>query len=255
VVACVHVPMVVVVVLELVTVVGVMLVLLDVAGTVEVDDDEELVVGTSEDVVVLVVGSDELDVELVIAVELLVVERVVEVTGPVDEVLVLGAVVTVDVVLARVVDVLVVGGPTHWHWLSQVSPGGQGKAPFGEFGGSHCSPGSSLPLPHVGDVELVVLELVELDVLEPAAWVVLVVPIEVEVVAVVVDVLVVEPAHASVSVTRSLMTFRAKNAPTRVASCVSFKTPAGSVSPVTQIVPFTTAWRATVTLAFEKSWT
>ena len=149
-VACVHVPMVVVVVLELVTVVGVMLVLLDVAGTVEVDDEE------------------------------------------------------------------LVGG---------------------------------------GDVELVVLELVELDVLVPPAWVVLVVPIEVEVVAVVVDVLVVEPAQASVSVTRSLMTFRAKNAPTRVASWTSFKTPSGSVSPVTQIVPFTTAWRATVTLAFEKSWT
>jgi hypothetical protein len=70
------------------------------------------------------------------------------------------------VVVVGVVVVVVVVARTHMHPAVQVSPGGQRSAPDGELG-SHGSPGSTTPLPHVDKVVVVVVDTVVVVVVGP----------------------------------------------------------------------------------------
>jgi hypothetical protein len=240
-------------------------------GVDVVDEDVELlldvlVVGTGADVddevleleelvvcVVVVGRSEELDVELVVGG--VVVGTGAELVVLDEEVVVLARSVEELEVVTVVVEVVEVVGPTHWHVAEQVCPAGHGNpppvesnAPAGDDGGSHCSPGSSLPLPQTaGVVEVVVLVLTcvelldvvpcsDVELLDVVACIVVVVVTVVVVGGCVLVVVGVEPAQAPVSVTRSVFTSRAKKAPVRVAPCVS-----SSVFVGAQIVPSTFA--------------
>jgi hypothetical protein len=80
-----------------------------------------------------------------------------------------GAIVVVVVVVTVVVVVVVAPGHTQPGWHSSMAPpgelGGQVRLP----GGSHCSPGSSVPLPHVGGAVVVVVVGAVVDVVD--GWV------------------------------------------------------------------------------------
>jgi hypothetical protein len=154
--------------------------------------------------------------------------------------LVVGASVDdVVVVSITVVELEVVVGVMQVHSAEQVEPGGQVKAPPGELG-SQGSPGSTMPLPHSGEVVVVVLvlELVELLVVGTGLDVV-----EVDVV-VELDVVVAGGRQVSwMSVTLSVLTELAKNRPRSVAPTVSSSLPFGA-----QTRPSTDALRDTRTL-------
>ena len=148
-----------------------------------------------------------------------VLELVVELEV-VDEVLEDVVGVVVDDVLELVVvddEVLVVVVDSHWHWELQTWPSGHRSAPDGELG-SHSSPVSTTPLPHLPCVvvvdDVVVVELVVVFVVE---------------VVVTVVVLVGLTSHSGARRnTRSLSTVWAKNAPSRFAPTVSSSSPFGA---------------------------
>jgi hypothetical protein len=105
-------------------------------------------------------------------------------------VVVVGAAVVVVVVGAAVVVVVVVLFATHVHCGVQCSPAGQRSAPDGELG-SHCSPGSTLPLPQVDSVVVVVVDAPVVVVVVDETPVVVVVGADVVVVVVGASVVVV----------------------------------------------------------------
>jgi hypothetical protein len=213
------------------------------SGVLVLDDevDVELLVAMLVDVEVVVAIVAEVEVVVAMVPEVEVVEGSVELDVELVDGVDAVVVVTVELEELVVVDVM------HVQSWEQVEPGGQLKAPPGELG-SQSSPGSTTPLLQsvegvVVVVDVLVLEEVGLDVDDVVGTEVGGVDVEVD------DDVVVGAPHATwVSVTRSVFTSLAKNAPRSDAPTVI-----SSGAPGAQSVPVMAALRRMRTLLAAKT--